>query len=270
MRILFTGAKGNLGREFRKRTDSFVVELNRGDWHELERKFSEPIDIVIHAAYDTHTTVSVAPVQVMEANVLATCRLLEAAARFRVPRFVYVSSCAVYGEARNATESTACCPAGVNGISKLLNENVIVSFCGSQGMKFEILRVFNLYGGDDHFSVLHRIARALESNTSFVLNNCGKAQRDFIHVADVARILAELVSMEVPYTHLNVGTGIATTIADLIALVRQRFPALAIKHSERPEVTSACADISALRRIIDWEFIRVEDYVQNEFMRPMA
>jgi len=193
MKVLLTGASGNFGREFVERAEVDVVQLNRDGWGDLDEKLAHGVNIVIHAAGDLRTRTAVSPVQLFDSNVLATARLLEAVREHQIPRFIFLSSCAVYGEDMRTNEESKCYPTSINGIGKLLCEKMIAEFCEENKIKYEILRIFNMYGGRDHFSVFSHMKRALEDDVPFTLNNRGIAQRDFIHVSDVVRIVLLLL-----------------------------------------------------------------------------
>ncbi len=267
MKILLTGANGNFGREFALQAAHEIVPLNRNDWSGLDDALASGVDLVIHAASDLRSRAATAPAQLVDSNIAVTTRLLEAVRRHGTPRFIFLSSCAVYGEDMRTGEEEKCCPISVNGISKLLNEKIIGEYCSSHRIKFEILRIFNMYGGRDHFSILSHLQHALATGAPFTMNNQGIAQRDFIHVADVARIVLQLIEKDIPYTHLNIGTGVATKISTLVELVAARFPELSIRHAHVPEAEYSRADVRRLRKLVDLEFVRVEDYVKHEFMR---
>ena len=266
MKILLTGASGNFGHEFIERADFDVVQLNRDGWDDLEGKLALGIDSVIHAAGDLRTRTADSPVRLFDSNVLATARLLEAVRMHQIPRVMFLSSCAVYGEDMRTNENSRCYPTSINGMGKLLCEKMIAEFCVENKIKYEILRVFNMYGGTDHFSVFSHMKRALENGSPFTLNNRGIAQRDFIHVSDVVRIVLSLLSKNVPYTHLNIGTGTATKLSALVELVRARFPNLAIRHAQVEEAEYSRADITRLRGLVDGDFVRIEDYLSKDFM----
>ena len=61
MRILLSGAKGNFGREFIAQAKFDVVQLNRGDWEELDVKLALGIDVIVHAASDLVSRPSSSP-----------------------------------------------------------------------------------------------------------------------------------------------------------------------------------------------------------------
>ncbi|MES2363880.1 MAG: NAD(P)-dependent oxidoreductase [Pseudomonadota bacterium] len=269
MRIALTGASGNFGREILARADGDVITINRGDWNGIDQVLSQGVDVVIHAASDLQSSMAQSPAKLLDSNLVTTARLLEAMKAHQIPRLIFMSSCAVYGDSTRSGESSACHPASINGISKLLNERIISEFCEVNRIKYEILRVFNMYGGTDHFSILSHIRKALQNGNPFILNNAGIAQRDFIHVADVAAIVLQLLRLDVPHTTLNIGTGIATKVSTLVELIRAHHPELIIQSNSVREAEYSRADISRLNTLVDYKFIRIEDYLASSFERDL-
>ena len=273
MNILLTGAEGNFGYEFQRQSSKIshvnVVTVGRGDWKLIQEKL-ESADVVVHAASDLRTSASLAPSRLLESNVMSTAMLLEAARDQRVKRLVFLSSCAVYGEDMRTGENSLCCPISINGISKHLNEKLVAEFCTANGIEYQILRVFNSYGGNDKFSIFSKIKRALQTSTPFTLNNDGRMQRDFIHVADVASIVLNLSTSRVLHSHLNIGTGVATKISTLVEMVAKQFPQLVIQRGLAQEAEYSRADTTRLREFWTGDFIRVEDYIQKQFANYAA
>ena len=273
MNILLTGADGNFGSEFRRQTEAksnvHVIPVGRGDWAALDEKMALA-DVVVHAASDLRTSASLSPTRLLESNVMSTAALLEAAHKRQLKRFVFLSSCAVYGEDMRTGEDSLCCPITINGISKHLNEKLVAEFCTANRIEYQILRVFNSYGGDDRFSIFSKLKRALQNGTPFTLNNDGRMQRDFIHVADVASVVLNLLDARVQHTHLNIGTGVATKIATLVDMVQAQFPRLVIQRGTTQEAEYSRADTARLREFWQGDFIRIEDYVQHQFAGYVA
>jgi UDP-glucose 4-epimerase len=273
MNILLTGADGNFGSEFRRQTDAksdvHVIPVGRGDWAGLDEKMALA-DVVVHAASDLRTSASLSPTRLLESNVMSTAALLEAAHKRQLKRLVFLSSCAVYGEDMRTGEDSLCCPITINGISKHLNEKLVAEFCTANRIEYQILRVFNSYGGDDRFSIFSKLKRALQNGTPFTLNNDGRMQRDFIHVADVASVVLNLLDARVQHTHLNIGTGVATKIATLVDMVQAQFPRLVIQRGTTQEAEYSRADTARLREFWQGDFIRIEDYVQHQFAGYVA
>ena len=265
MRVALTGANGNFGREFLARADFNVIPINRGDWSGIDHLMSRRVDVVIHAACDLQGSMEQSPGKLIDSNHVTTARLLEAMKIHKIPRLIFMSSCAVYGDSIRSGETNDCHPASINGLSKLLNEKIISEFCAANNIKYEILRVFNMYGGTDHFSILSHIRKSLKNGVPFTLNNAGIAQRDFIHVADVASIVLKLLKLDVPHTTLNVGTGIATKVSILVDLIRTRYPELLIRPNTVKEAEYSRADISRLKALLEYKFIQIEDYLISRF-----
>ena len=268
MNILLTGAEGNFGSEFQQQANKNnkvkVIPVGRSDWPNIHEKLAT-VDVVVHAASDLRTSASVAPSRLLDSNVMSTATLLEAARDQRVKRLVFLSSCAVYGEDMRTSEDSLCCPITINGISKHLNEKLVAEFCSANGMEYQILRVFNSYGGDDRFSIFSKLKRALQTRTPFTLNNDGRMQRDFIHVADVASIVLNLSATRIAHTHLNIGTGVATKISMLVDRVAEQFPQLVVQRGLTQEAEYSRADTTRLREFWTGDFVRVEDYIREEF-----
>ena len=267
MNILLTGAEGNFGSEFQHLASNdglHVIPIGRGDWASIHEKLASS-DVVVHAASDLRTSASVAPSRLLDSNVMSTATLLEASRQQRVKRLIFLSSCAVYGEDMRTGEDSVCCPITINGISKHLNEKLVAEFCSANGIEYQILRVFNSYGGDDRFSIFSKLKRALRSGTPFTLNNDGRMQRDFIHVADVASVVLKLAGANMIHTHMNIGTGVATKISTLVDMVAEQFPQLVIQRGLTQEAEYSRADNTRLREFWTGDFVRVTDYIRNEF-----
>ena len=268
MNILLTGAEGNFGSEFQqqanKNSNVNVIPVGRGDWPHVHENLASA-DVVVHAASDLRTSASVAPSRLLDSNVMSTAILLEASRQQRVKRLVFLSSCAVYGEDMRTNEDSLCCPMTINGISKHLNEKLVAEFCSANGMEYQILRVFNSYGGDDRFSIFSKLKRALQTKSPFTLNNEGRMQRDFIHVADVASAILNLSATHIAHTHLNVGTGVATKISTLVDKVTEQFPQLKVQRGLTQEAEYSRADTTRLREFWTRDFIRVDDYIREDF-----
>ena len=273
MNILLTGADGNFGTAFQALAASKgiakVIPIGRGDWAVLHEKL-DAIDVIIHAASDLTTPVGLAPCRWLESNLMSTAKLLEAARHQGVKRFIFISSCAVYGSSLLTSEDLECAPTTINGIEKHLNERLITQFCSANGISYQILRVFNTYGGNDRFSVLCKLKKALEEGHGFNLNNDGRAMRDFIHVRDVAAIVFKICTLNTIYSHINIGTGITTKIADIVKFFVTKFPELIVERGSVKEVEYSRADITRLSELWTGGFVRVEDFVSEQLAYQIA
>ena len=273
MNILLTGAEGNFGFEFCRqvldKNVGSVTRVGRGDWGDIDEKMAS-VEVVVHAASDLRISANLEPFRLLDSNVMSTATLLESARRHRVKRLVFMSSCAVYGEDMRTGEDSLCCPITINGITKHLNEKLVAQFCESNGIEYQILRVFNTYGGRDRFSIFSKLKNALTNGSVFTLNNEGRMQRDFIHVRDVAAIVLNLATLGIKYTHMNIGTGVATKISKLVEMVAAKFPELLIQPGHAREAEYSRADTTRLREYWDGSFMQVEDHILGVFVDELS
>jgi UDP-glucose 4-epimerase len=162
-----------------------------------------------------------------EVNATATLELLERARAAGVRRFVHVSSSEVFGTAQYAPmdEKHPTWPETVYGGSKLAGEAYARAAYRTHGMPVVVVRPFNTFGPRSHFEgdsgeVLPRtIVRALCGLPGFVYGD-GEQTRDFLHVSDTARALAEIAECDAAVGRtVNVGSGAEVTINELVTTV---------------------------------------------------
>ena len=263
MQILLTGYKGNLGSYINNESSDDIIGVGRAEWENIEKYFTDNIDTIIHSAYDLKSKLDELPEKYLKSNVITTAKLLELAKKYNVRRFVFISSCAVYGNAIDTQEDQVCAPTSTNGIVKLLNEKVIQDYCKKNNMKCEIYRVFNMYGGNDHFSIVNYIKKSILNDSVLRLNNKGLAQRDFIHVNDVAKIILALMKLEHKYECVNVGTGVSTKIIDIVDCVRKNHNNITVENNLTNEVEISKANIDRLHLLLDFDVIKIENYMSN-------
>lgn len=256
---LLTGANGNLGQAI-QRTGAFDVTcVTRDTWPEIRCDASARYDLVIHAAGALRVRPGGQPTAFVDSNVRALTELLEWVGPLCKPRVFFISSGAIYGDSTSTSESSTACPASINGIAKLLSEKLLQAYCEEHGMDFVSFRLFNIFGGNDQFSVIHHLQQAALSGRPFVLNNQGRAHRDFVHVDDAACVLARLASIDNLPRYMNLGTGVTTRISDVVDAFLRYFPALKIEHRNCPEAEYSRADISLLQQYLAHSFKSVLD-----------
>ncbi len=264
MKIVITGAKGNLGTTLKRLGSTHDwISIDQGDWNSLDRDLKNA-NVVIHTASDLLTPAWKDPQGVMDSNLMTTVRLLQSLQNSPQCRLVFTSSCAVYGRSEVTREDVEPAPISTNGVTKLLNEALIREFCTYHGITFQIFRLFNTYGGNDRFSIVHRLQESLDAKRPFTLNNDGISQRDFLHVEDAAQVILKLIEMPVHYPVMNIGSGEATRIRDIVTEFRKGHPKLEIATSSRPEAEYSRADIQRLREFLpSYSFRSVLDFVRE-------
>ncbi len=161
--------------------------------------------------------------------------LLEAVRECRVPRLVFSSTCAVYGQPPSTpvTEEAPFAPVSPYGLSKLHGEQILVDFLDARThhgapFAYAALRYFNVAGcdrtgvlGEDHVPHSHIIPIVLEvalgkreKVTMFgedYPTPDGTCVRDYIHVEDLVdahlRVLDSLADGERRVYNLGIGRG---------------------------------------------------------------
>ena len=198
----------------------------------LARRF----DAVVHFAAFSLVGESVAnPLKYWGNNVAGSVNLVGAALEAGVPRFVFSSSAAVYGEPDVETidEDARLAPVNPYGRTKLAIEWALADAARQTGMCATALRYFNACGadgalGEDHAPETHLIPRLLLSridpNFEFQIfgddypTPDGTCIRDYIHVRDLAEAHVKAIeAVDRPgLTPINLGTATGRSVREII------------------------------------------------------
>ncbi len=163
------------------------------------------------------------PRKAMEVNVDGTWNVIEAARAAGVKRIVYSSSASVYGDALSLpmTEEHPFNNRTMYGATKIAGEQFLRANFEQHKLPYVALRYMNVYGPrmdykGTYVSVIMKVLDKLDAGERPVVFGDGSQAYDFVHVADVAR--ANLLSMksDVADESFNVGTGVQTTINELV------------------------------------------------------
>jgi UDP-glucose-4-epimerase GalE len=180
------------------------------------------------------------PIEYYQNNVAGTLAVLDAMRDAGVWRFVFSSTCAVYGEPEVVpmVETLDKKPINAYGETKLAVERALAHIERAHGIRWIALRYFNAAGahpdgtiGEDHADELHLIPLAIRAaNGGTPLKVFGEdyptpdgtCLRDYIHVCDLAdahiRAL-EALERGAPSDAFNVGTGTPHSVKSVIDTV---------------------------------------------------
>jgi UDP-glucose 4-epimerase len=178
-----------------------------------------------HLAAQASVRVSVErPAYDAEVNVVGTIRVLNAATRHGT-RVVFASTGgAIYGECDGpATEDAPRRPLAPYGTSKLAGEEYLALYNRLHGGSHTSLRYGNVYGQrqDPHGEAgvvaifLGRFARGEQPEVF----GDGTQTRDYVYVSDVVE--ATLAALTCPAGVFNVGTGVETSVLELLEACRR-------------------------------------------------
>jgi nucleoside-diphosphate-sugar epimerase len=192
-------------------------------------------------------------------NILATQRVLEAAAAAACPRVVWASSSSVYGDAAAypcIAGETPTRPRSPYGVTKRACEDLAAIYA-SGGLSTVGLRYFTVYGPRQRPDMaMRKLCEALLDGASFPMFGDGSQSRDFTHVADAvdATFRAGLASDPAPI--YNVGGGHEATLAEVVELLEDLAgeKALLDRRPDRiGDVRRTSADTTRAQTDLGWQ-----------------
>ena len=237
----------------RDNLDSGRVRFIEGDVRDSKvvEDAVKDVDLVCHLAAVVSVPYSMRePLLTHEVNVTGTLNLLIASLKHEVERFVYLSTCAVYGEPEYLPidEAHPTSPVSPYAASKLAAEHYCMAFQQAYGLKTVILRPFNVYGSRQNDGVVARFIQRVKKGDLPIIYGNGGQTRDFVYVWDaVDAILLALKHDGAGGKVFNLGTGKATTVNELAGLLLRIFGKELKPMREEPrigDVRQSCADIS--------------------------
>jgi len=254
-------------RNLEEHLSNTSLRLVKGDIRDQRavKKAVREATTVFHLAALVDVPLSVKnPVLANDVNVGGTLSVLEASLAENVDRFIYISSCAVYGEARYLpiNEEHPTTPLSPYGVSKLAAENYCRNYHEIHGLKTCCLRLFNVYGPRQHANsysgVISRFIRKIQRGESPVVYGDGKQTRDFIYLEDVidACVLA-IEGVRIDGGTFNVGTGKPTTIRELADIITELSGKTSLKpiykKPRKGDVENSYANINVARKSLNFK-----------------
>jgi UDP-glucose 4-epimerase len=236
------------------------------------------ITAIIHFAASIVVPDSVSdPLGYYRNNTMNTCTLLQAAIEAGVRQVIFSSTAAVYGNATETPVPEDAPTASISpyGTSKLMSEIMLHDAGKAHGLRFIVLRYFNVAGGDPKGrtgqstpAATHLIKVACETalgkrakmdifGTDYPTPD-GTCIRDYIHVSDLARAhsaaLAYLRQGGESAT-FNCGYGRGASVLEVIEAVRRAcrhdFP-VEISDRRPGDPAALVANVDRIRRTLDW------------------
>jgi len=225
----------------------------------------EDVDTIFHLAAFVNVPRSMEnPMLANNVNVRGTLNLLRASLKRDMAQFVYVSTCAVYGEAcyLPISEDHPTDPLSPYGISKLAAEQYCRVFNRTFDLKTVCLRCFNVYGprqfrGPYGAAIAHFISRLKENEPPIIYGN-GEQIRDFLHVEDaVEACMLSLSTENCTGQVINIGTGMKTTINQLVNLLtkimRKDHITPVYAESRKVDIKHSYAEISKAQKMLGFK-----------------
>lgn len=225
--------------------------------------------VVVHFAAETGTGQSMYQVErYTEVNIQGTAILLDMLSNqpHQVEKIVVASSRAIYGEGKYLSEelgvvypshrndadmkagdfevkypgsgrlelvatdeSSKIHPSSVYGITKQVQEQLVMNVCGALGIAGVAFRYQNVYGPGQSLSnpytgILSIFSNRIRSGQSINIFEDGLESRDFVFISDVVEATVAGIERDSADNRVfNVGTGRATTVLDVARTLMRKF-----------------------------------------------
>jgi UDP-glucose 4-epimerase len=225
MRILITGGFGYLGSRlahYFASQNGYVIVLgsrniqNVPEWLPQANVINIPwdspsglddvcagFDVIIQAAGLNSQDCYADPVAALNFNAMATGRLIQAAIRQKVKRFIYISTAHVYGSPLEGWITEESCPASLHpyATSHRAGEDLVRHAHQRGQIEGVVVRLSNAFGAPMYKDVncwmllVNDLCRQAVQTHKLVLRSSGLQQRDFIALQDVACATEHLLGL---------------------------------------------------------------------------
>lgn len=263
----------------------------------------EDANIVVHLAAETGTGQSMYEIdRYVDANVGGTAKLLDILANTpnAVKRIVIASSRSIYGEGAYRTndgrtvypshradadmaagdfevhhpgeaeltliptdETATLHPSSVYGITKQMQESLIMTVSPTIGIEPVSVRYQNVYGPgqslkNPYTGILSIFSTLIRQGKPINIFEDGLESRDFVYIDDVVE--ATFLSATVPDAAgriINVGSGVPTTVLDVVDALTSAFgltvPTTVTGNYRLGDIRHNVADTTQLREVLGYE-----------------
>ncbi|MFK8078822.1 MAG: NAD-dependent epimerase/dehydratase family protein [Granulosicoccus sp.] len=151
-------------------------------------------------------------------------------------------------------------PSNIYGATKMSQEHLLTSWCDAFDIPAHIFRLQNVYGAGQSLTnpytgvLIHFIKQAMGKHPVEIFEN-GGITRDFVHVEDVAALLAAAAQGSPPTDVFDCGSGdrveLEAVASALCTLGKAPMPVRTNAY-RLGDVRHACADLSPVKAHFDW------------------
>lgn len=251
MRVLLTGGSGFIGGRLLQILEKLgedtvrlatrnpartSQDLHLVDWASDTDLLAacQDIDVVIHLAGMDAQDCASDPIAALAFNGLATARLLRAATRSGVRRFIYMSSAHVYGAALrgNVDETTCPLPRHPYATSHRAAEDVVRAAHAAESIEGVVLRLSNGFGFPANANkgcwkvIVNEFCLKAVQDRKIILRSDGTQKRDFMPASEVCRAIHHFMQLSRPDLGeglFNLGSGTLRSLREVCELVADRI-----------------------------------------------
>ena len=214
--IQIFGGLGYIGANYARLTKNCIVN-DRNDYT-VDKTVT---DIVYFISTISNYNVLTDPYIDIDTNLILLIKILEQCKDTNIT-FNFISSWFVYGDTCvPADENSNCNPKGFYSITKRTAEQILISYCTTFNIKYRILRLANVIGGQDPKASIQKNAltymiNELKAGRDIKLYDNGNLYRDYINVQDVAYAINLIIDKGNLNKIYNIGNGVPHLFRDII------------------------------------------------------
>lgn len=286
MKILVTGGAGFVGSSLVNRlltdyecTVVVVDNLINGDFSRLIKSNNLTIindsvlnlqsyaahlndsDYIFHLACVQISKSNDMPMIDLETNAISTLNILEYLKthnNIRLKRFVYTSSCSIYGNASTypISEQTPVNISSMYAATKYLGENYTLMYYKNYGIPVSVARYSNVYGyhqtpKDKVCGVIGKFIYNAINNIPLTIYGSGDHTRDYTFIEDAveATLLVAFNDLSLGRIY-NIATNSNYSTNELVKIIKSFYPELVI-NTEAPRIIDNVTD-----RLISYDMIQ--------------
>ena len=237
--------------------DFIECDLSNGDLINLLPKKCQKI---LHLAGQSSGEISFDnPVLDLHKNTSSTLQLIDYGIQASANRLIYASSMSVYGNYldKPVSEKIPTKPLSCYGVGKTASESYLRIYKNS--LPYVSMRMFNVYGPGQDIKNLRQgmvsiyVSQALNNKKIKVKGSLDR-YRDFIFIDDVVESwFRASVSEKAVNQTINIGTGVKTSVEDLIDEICKLLPSSYFVEGNTPgDQNGIYADISHMNNVLEY------------------
>jgi len=187
----------------------------------------EKPDIIIHGAAESFVDDSIRSVQpFVHSNIVGTQVMVDLALKYKVERFVYISTDEVYGQLqvgdKSWTEESQVKPRNPYSASKACGEMLVYAANQTHGLKYNITRCCNNYGSrQPPRNLIPRAITSILNNVAIPIHGSGKQMREWIYVKDHCSAIMKIIENAPVNETYNIGSGVEHTNLEIVKKIGQ-------------------------------------------------
>ncbi len=250
-----SGKKSNLSHH--RKQDVKIIKIDISKSKKLDKYF-KGVDYVFHFAALAQIIPSIKnPKKYFKNNVIGTLRVVEAAKKAKIKKFVYAASSSCYGNPKKlpTSEKDKIDLKNPYAATKFIGEEIIMRYASMFKMPNISLRFFNVYGprlniSGQYSAVIGNFLLQTKNNKALTIVGNGKQTRDFIHVDDLINACVKVIKSKSINKIYNLGSGKKTSINTIAKIFNGKKKFI----PNRPgEAKNSLADISKLKKDTKWK-----------------